>query len=126
VVRGRGRRLQLHGPGDGEVLRRLPETRGGSPRAEIAAFYPDVFMTLGTRPASANAGTTTPKTAGRCSCSHAWILDRDPPWLSRHLDAPLVPVGDWYYLDKLVATLQAYWAPSETPRPQAGLPGEGE
>jgi hypothetical protein len=32
-------------------------------------------------------------------------LGKDGPRLKRRLDVPLVPVGDLYHLDKLVATL---------------------
>ncbi len=39
-------------------------------------------------------------------------------FLCEHLDVPLVPVGDWYYIDKLVSTLLAYsgieWKPVGT------------
>lgn len=46
---------------------------------------------------------------------HAWILGKDGDWLGRRLDVPLVPVGDWYHLDKLVATLGAYAGVEWTP-----------
>jgi len=72
-----------------------------------AAYYPDAFLTLGTPRRCAEWGHNYPQDPHQLFLVHAWVLGRDGDWLRRHLDVPLTPVGDWYHLDKLVATFQA-------------------
>jgi hypothetical protein len=38
----------------------------------------------------------------------AWILGQDGPTLEKHLDMPWLKLGDFYYMDKLAATIVAY------------------
>jgi len=73
-----------------------------------ATWYPDAWLTLGTPRRIAEWWHNYPQDSHQLFLVHAWILGADGDFLQEHLDVPLVPVGDWYYLDKLVATLQAY------------------
>lgn len=75
---------------------------------ETATFYGDAFMTLGTPRRVTEWWHNNPTDPHQIFLIHAWILGRDGDWLRRHLDVPLVPVGDWYHIDKLVATLRDY------------------
>jgi hypothetical protein len=38
----------------------------------------------------------------------AWVLGEEGPTLERYLDVPWLPVGDFFYMDKLAATIMAY------------------
>jgi hypothetical protein len=91
-----------------------------------AAHYPDAFLTLGTPRRCAEWWHNYPQDAHQIFLVHAWILGGNGDWLRRHLDVPLTPAGDWYYLDKLVATLQAYrtieWRPLEGLVPSGSRP----
>ncbi len=73
-----------------------------------AAYYPDAFLTLGAPRRPAEWWHNYPQDSQQIFLVHAWILGKDGDWLRRHLDVPLVPVGDLDYIDKLVATLGAY------------------
>lgn len=73
-----------------------------------ASFHPDAFLTLGTPRRCAEWWHNYPQDPHQIFLVHAWILGKDGEWLRRHLDVPLVPLGDLYHMDKLVATLRAY------------------
>jgi hypothetical protein len=73
-----------------------------------AAYYPDAFLTLGTPRRCAEWWHNYPQDPHQIFLVHAWILGQGGDWLRRRLDVPLVPVGDLYYIDKLVAALGAY------------------
>jgi hypothetical protein len=73
----------------------------------MAAYYPDAFLTLGTSRRCAEWWHNYPQDPHQIFLVHAWILGQKGDWLRRRLDVPLVPVGDLYYIDKLVATLAA-------------------
>lgn len=71
-------------------------------------FYPDAFMTLGSPRRCAEWWHNYPEDSLQAFLVEAWIMNRDGDWLRRHLDVPLVPVGDTFYMEKLAATLGAY------------------
>jgi len=73
-----------------------------------ATYYPDAFLTLGTPRRCAEWWHNYPQDPHQIFLVNAWILGQNGPWLQRRLDVPLVPVGDLYHIDKLVATLAAY------------------
>jgi hypothetical protein len=85
-----------------------------------AAYYPDAFLTLGTPRRCAEWWHNYPQDSWQIFMVRAWILGAEGDTLRKHLDVPLVPVGDLYYLDKLAATLAAYgrrdWKPFHTAR----------
>lgn len=84
--------------------------------AAVAAEYqPDVFMTWAAPRRLAEWVHNAPQDTHQAFLLHAWVLGADSEHLRRRLDVPLVPVGDLYHIDKLVATLRAYRTTSWQP-----------
>lgn len=84
-------------------------------RVQVSVNPTSCMMTLGESRRYAETHHNYPEDTRQFFLLNAWILGKDGDWLHRHLDMPLVPLGDWYYIDKLVATLQSYagveWKP---------------
>lgn len=82
---------------------------------QTESFYPDAFMTLAYPHRVDEWFHNYPWDSWQIFMVHARILGADGDALRRLRDVPLVPVGDLYYIDKLMATLQAYgqtaWVP---------------
>ncbi|MGA2617223.1 MAG: hypothetical protein ABSF26_06390 [Thermoguttaceae bacterium] len=97
-----------------------PEAEGFA--KAVTRYHPDAFLALGTPRNLEEWWHNYPQDAQQIFLCHAWVLGKNGDWLRRRLDVPLVPVGDWYYIDKLVACLHAYspcgWSPAGAPSQQ--------
>ena len=73
----------------------------------VAETAPDWFVTYAPARMGGEVLTYVPQVAAGVTEARAWVLGDQPADLECYLDVPWVPVGDWFFLHKLVACLTA-------------------
>ena len=80
------------------------------------SFIPDWEVAYGDAALGSETSFTMPDNAHQIFMAKAYVLDEKPDKLRERLDIPWVVLGDYFYIDKLVATIRAYrgmsWQPA--------------